>query len=303
MKLSNEVKLGMAIFAAVIVFVGGIIYLRGIDFQKREYTLTILYDNVNGLQEGNPITIAGLAVGKVEELKLIGTAISVTVQIQNKVQFPVDSKAYIKSSSLMGGKLIAITPGIESEVLHNGDTLTGSYEADLTELTSTLAPISSNVLGILERVNTTFDEKTRRNIQNILADVNRSSSELERIIRDEGKRLDFAIGNFAAFSSNLSRFAVNLDSIALSQRTNLDTSMATIRIVTYNLQQASENLRSTTQSLDVVLGKIQKGHGTLGKLVHEEKLYNDIDSLASNLNLLVKDLRENPGKYVKVSVF
>ncbi len=303
MKLSNEVKLGMAIFAAVIVFVGGIIYLRGVDFQKREYTLTILYNNVNGLQEGNPITIAGLAVGKVEEMKLIGTAIAVKVQIQNKVQFPVDSKAYIKSSSLMGGKLIAITPGIESEVLHNGDTLTGSYEADLTELTSTLAPISSNVLGILERVNTTFDEKTRHNIQSILADVNRSSSELERIIHDEGQRLDFAIGNFASFSSNLSRFAINLDSIALSQRTNLDTSMATIRIVTYNLQLASQNLKSTTQSLDVVLDKIEKGHGTLGKLIHEEKLYNDIDSLASNLNLLVKDLRENPGKYVKVSVF
>jgi phospholipid/cholesterol/gamma-HCH transport system substrate-binding protein len=303
MKLSNEVKLGMAIFAAVIVFVGGVIYLRGVDFQRREYTLTILYGNVNGLQEGNPITIAGLAVGKVEELKLMGTAIAVKVQIQNKVQFPVDSKAYIKSSSLMGGKLIAITPGIESGVLRNGDTLTGSYEADLTELTSTLAPISSNVLGILERVNTTFDEKTRRNIQGILADVNRSSTELERIIRNEGQRLDFAIGNFAAFSSNLSRFAMNLDSIALSQRTNLDTSMATIRIVTYNLQQASENLRSTTQSLDVVLNKIQKGQGTLGKLVHEERLYNDIDSLASNLNLLVKDLRENPGKYVKVSVF
>lgn len=303
MKLSNEIKLGMAIFAAVVVFVGGVIYLRGVDFQKREYTLIILYNNVNGLQEGNPITIAGLAVGKVEELKLVGTAIAVKVQIQNKVQFPVDSKAYIKSSSLMGGKLIAITPGVESELLHNGDTLTGVYEADLTELTSTLAPISSNVLGILERVNTTFDEKTRRNIQNILSDVNRSSTELERIIHDEGKRLDFAIGNFAAFSAHLSRFAVNLDSIALSQRTNLDTSMATIRIVTYNLQQASENLRSTTQSLDVVLNKIQKGQGTLGKLVHEEKLYNDIDSLASNLNLLVKDLRENPGKYVKVSVF
>jgi phospholipid/cholesterol/gamma-HCH transport system substrate-binding protein len=303
MKLSNEVKLGMAIFAAVIVFVGGIIYLRGVDFQKREYTLTILYNNVNGLQEGSPITIAGLAVGKVEELKLIGTAIAVKVQIQNKVQFPVDSKAYIKSSSLMGGKLIAITPGIESAVLQNGDTITGSYEADLTELTSTLAPISSNVLGILERVNTTFDEKTRRNIQGILADVNRSSSELERIIRNEGQRLDFAIGNFASFSSNLSRFAINLDSIALSQRINLDTSMAMIRIVTYNLQQASQNLKSTTQSLDVVLGKIEKGHGTLGKLIYEEKLYNDIDSLASNLNLLVKDLRENPGKYVKVSVF
>ena len=196
MKLSNEIKLGMVIFAAVIVFVGGMIYLRGVDFQKREYALTIFYNNVNGLQEGNPITIAGLSVGKVEEMKLVGTAIAVKVQIQNKVQFPVDSKAYIKSSSLMGGKLIAITPGIQSEVLKNGDTLTGSYEADLTELTSTLAPISSNVLGILERVNTTFDEKTRGNIQNILADVNRSSAELERIIHAEGAAFGFCDREF-----------------------------------------------------------------------------------------------------------
>ena len=265
--------------------------------------LTILYSNVNGLQEGNPITVAGLAVGKVADLKLIGNAIAVTVQIQNKVQFPIDSKAFIKSSSLMGGKLIAITPGVATAMLKNGDTLSGSYEADLTELTSTLAPISSNVLGILERVNTTFDEKTRHNIQNILSDVNTSSAELEHIIHAEGERLDYAIGNFGNFSSNLSRFAVNLDSIALSQRTNLDTSMASIRLVAENLHQASENLKSTTQSLDIVLNKIQKGQGTLGKLVHEEKLYDDVDSLACNLNLLVKDLRENPGKYVKVSVF
>ncbi|HTR80429.1 MAG TPA: MlaD family protein [Bacteroidota bacterium] len=303
MKLSNEIKLGMAIFAAVVVFVGGVIYLRGVDFQRREYTLTIIYNNVNGLQEGNPVTVAGLAIGKVQDLKLNGNAIAVTVQVQNKVQFPVDSKAFIKSSSLMGGKLIAITPGVNSTMLKDGDTLSGSYEADLTELTSTLAPISSNVLGILQRVNTTFDEKTRDNIQGILADVNRSSEELEHIIHAEGDRLDFAIGNFGTFSTNLSHFALNLDTMALSQRSNLDTSMATIRLVAYNLHEASENLKSTTQSLDVVLDRIQRGQGTLGKLVHEEKLYNDIDSLASNLNLLVKDLRENPGRYVKVSVF
>jgi phospholipid/cholesterol/gamma-HCH transport system substrate-binding protein len=303
MKLSNEVKLGMVIFAAVVVFVGGVIYLRGTDFQKREYTLTIYYNNVNGLQEGNPITVAGLAVGKVEDLKLVGTAIAVRVQIQDKVKFPIDSKAFIKSSSLMGGKLIAITPGLSTRMLRNGDTLSGSYEADLTELTSTLAPISSNVLGILERVNTTFDERTRGNIQGILSDLNQSSAELEGIIRAQGKHLDYAMGNFGTFSSNMSDFAVNVDSMAMSQRANIDTSMTTIRMVAYNLQQASENLKATTLSLNVVLSKIEKGQGTLGKLVQEEKLYNDIDSLTSNLNLLVKDLQKNPGRYVKVSVF
>jgi phospholipid/cholesterol/gamma-HCH transport system substrate-binding protein len=303
MKLSNEVKLGMAIFAAVVVFVGGVIYLRGTDFQKKEYDLTIYYNNVNGLQEGNPITIAGLAVGKVEDLKLVGNVIAVKVQIQDKVKFPIDSKAFIKSSSLMGGKLIAITPGLSNRMLRNGDTLSGSYEADLTELTSTLAPISSNVLGILERVNTTFDDKTRNNIQGIISDLNQTSAELEGIIQAQGKHLDYAMGNFGTFSANMSEFAENVDSMAMSQRANIDTSMTTIRMVAYNLQQASENLKATTLSLNVVLSKIEKGQGTLGKLVQEEKLYNDIDSLTFNLNELVKDLQKNPGRYVKVSVF
>ena len=302
MKLSNEVKLGMAIFAAVVVLVGGVVYLRGVDFQKRDtrsHNIVHQRQRTSGRKSDYRCGLAWEGRGPQthrERYRCYGSN-------QNKVQFPVDSKAFIKSSSLMGGKLIAITPGVAGVMLKNGDTLSGSYEADLTELTSTLAPISSNVLGILERVNTTFDEKTRHNIQDILSDVNRSSTELEHIIHAEGERLDYAIGNFGNFSSNLSRFAVNLDSMALSQRTNLDTSMASIRLVAENLHQASENLKSTTQSLDIVLNKIQKGQGTLGKLVHEEKLYNDVDSLAWNLNLLVKDLRENPGKYVKVSVF
>jgi phospholipid/cholesterol/gamma-HCH transport system substrate-binding protein len=301
--MSNKARLGATIFFAAVIFIVGVIYLRGINLQSKEYSLTIFYNNVTGLQEGSPITVGGLAIGKVEDMKLAGTAIAVDVSIEKKVQLPKDSKAYLKSASIMGGKLISINPGVSREMLEDGDSLTGSYEADLTELTSTLAPISSNVLGILQRVNSTFDEKTRTDIQNILSDANRSSEELEHIIHAEGDRLDYAIGNFATFSSNLSRFAIDLDTIAISQRSNLDTSIATIRDVTYNLHQTSEYLKSTAQSLDAVLSRVEKGKGTLGKLVEEENLYDHIDSLAVNLNLLVKDVKENPQKYVKVSVF
>jgi phospholipid/cholesterol/gamma-HCH transport system substrate-binding protein len=303
MKLSNEAKIGIAVFLAAAVFIVGVMYLRGIDFQKKEYSLTVFYSNVNGLSEGSPITIAGLTIGKVEGMKLAGTSIAVTVSIQNKVHFSEDSKAFIKSTSLMGGKQISISPGISPRTLQDGDSLIGAYEADLTELTSTLAPISSNVLGILERVNSTFDNKTRLAIQNILSDVNKSTQELHRLVVAEGQRLDVAIQNFAEFSANLSHFAVNLDTIAISQRANIDTSMMTIRIVAANLERASNSLKSTSQSLDAVMNKIESGQGTLGKLVHEDKLYNHIDSVAVNLHLLIKDLRENPGRYVKVSVF
>jgi phospholipid/cholesterol/gamma-HCH transport system substrate-binding protein len=303
MKLSNEARLGIVVFLSAIIFVGGIIYLRGINLQKKEYSLTIFLDNVNGLSEGSVITVAGFAIGRVESMRLSGTAIAVDVSIQNKVHLARDSKALIKSSSIMGGKLIAIIPGSLPTTLQDGDTLNGAYEADLTELTSTLAPISSNVLGILERVNSTFDEKTRRHIQVILADFSKTSAGLNQIVQTEGQKLDYALGNFALFSANLSRFALNLDSMVVSQRTNLDSSMFAIRNVTYNLREASENMKSTSLALDQILVKIERGQGTLGKLIRDQHLYDHIDSTAVNLNLLLKDIRENPSKYVQISVF
>ncbi len=303
MKISNEAKLGITVFLAAIVFVGGIIYLRGMDFRKKDYRLTIYYGNVNGLTEGSPITIAGLIIGKVEDLRLVGTAIAVDVALSKDVRIARDSKAYIKSASLMGGKQIAITPGRMNETLNNGDTLSGAYEADLTELTSTLAPISSNVLGILERVNTTFDEQTRRNIQLILEDVHKTTKELEGIIRLQGEHIDYAVGNFAVFSTNLSKFAMNLDTIALTQRGNINDGIASLRTAANTLEQASERFKAASESIENVSKKIERGEGTMGKMINDEKLYQHLDSLSVNLNELVKDLKEHPGKYVKLSIF
>ncbi|MBP1646596.1 MAG: transporter substrate-binding protein [Bacteroidetes bacterium] len=303
MKLSNEVKVGIAVFIAIIIFFAGVMYLRGIDFQKKEYTLTILYDNVNGLKAGSPITVAGYTVGRVEEMLLHGAEIAVQVSLESKVLLAKDSRATIKSASIMGGKYIAITPGASPEAYENGDTLRGTYQADLTELTSTLAPISSNVLGILENVNKTFDEKTRRGLQDIVVDVNNSTSELEQIIRSQGGRVNYVIGNLSTMSENLARFSTGLDTIGLSQRAKLDSSLTIVRAIAKNLEEASEDLKSTTSSLDAIAQRIEMGEGTIGKLSRDPRLYNNLDSVASNLNALIIDLRENPSRYVRLSLF
>jgi len=303
MKLSNEAKIGIAVVAAAVVLIGGIIFLRGIDLRTKQYSLKVLYRNVNGLQEGSLVKVAGLTIGNVESMKLVGRDIAVNLSLQEKVHLPRDSKAIIKSESIMGGKFIEITPGSAGFVLQDGDSLTGMYEADLSELTATLAPISSNMLGILENVNTTFDEKTRKSIQNIIVDINRSSAVLERLIRTEAKQFELATVDIRKFSGSLSHAATDLDSMAEMQSANIDSTMYSIRKITRNLDRLSADMITTTNSLDVVLRKMKNGEGTLGKLVHDDNLYNNLDSLSWNLNLLVKDLRENPGRYVKVSVF
>lgn len=303
MKMSNETKIGIVVFLAAIIFVSGVIYLKGIDFRSKDYTLTIFYDNVNGLTQGSPITIAGLNIGKVEEMRLAGNVIAVDVAIQNKVRISRDSKAYIKSSSIMGGKQIAITPGVSPEILKDGDTLTGAYEADLTELTSTLSPISTNVLGILERVNTTFDEQTRRNIQITLFEFSRAARELQQLVRQQGGNIDTAVGNFSEFSEGLTVFARHLDTLAVTQRGNIEEGVNSIRVTAKTMEEAAKRFRDASQAIEAVFKKVEQGEGSLGKLMHDEKLYLHLDSLAINLNDLVKDIKSNPKKYVSVSVF
>ncbi len=303
MTLSNEAKIGIAVFFAGIIFVGGIVYLKGMNFQSNDYRLTLFYSNVNGLTEGSPITIAGLDIGKVQDMRLAGNVIAVGVSISKDVNISVDSKAFIKSASLMGGKQIAITPGVMPDILRDGDTLTGAYEADLTELTSTLSPISTNVLGILERVNTTFDDPTRRHIQGILMELNRAARDLQQVIQQQGGHLDHAVGNFSTFSEDMSRFAKRLDTIAISQKGNLAEGIKSIRTTSKTMEEASGKFKDASTSIDNVFKKLERGDGTIGKLMNDERLYVHLDSLIVNLNELVKDLKANPKRYVNVSVF
>lgn len=303
MNLTHETKIGIAVFIAAVIFVAGVVYLKGIDFKAKDYKLTIFYTNVNGLTEGSPITIAGLDIGKVEDMRLSGNFIVVDIAIENKVRISKDSKAFIKSSSIMGGKQIAITPGISPETLQDGDTLSGAYEADLTELTSTLSPISTNVLGILERVNTTFDEPTRKNIQVTLLEFSRAARELQDIVREQGGNIDYAVGNFSEFSKGLTSFAKHLDTLAVTQRGNIDDGVKSIRVTARTMEEAAGRFRDASQAIENVFKKVERGEGSLGKFMQDDNLYHHLDSLAINLNDLVKDIKANPKKYVSVSVF
>jgi phospholipid/cholesterol/gamma-HCH transport system substrate-binding protein len=152
-------------------------------------------------------------------------------------------------------------------------------------------------------VNSTFDEPTRKRIQKIVAELERSSTRLDEVIHTGGKSADASFADVAAFSRDLARFARTLDTIAVAERLNIDTSVTSFAQWSRNMERVSMKLETTTESLNAVLAKIKNGEGTLGKLVQDERLYNHMDSLSMNLNLLVKDLRENPQRYVKLSLF
>jgi phospholipid/cholesterol/gamma-HCH transport system substrate-binding protein len=303
MKLSNEARIGVTVLASAAILIVGIILLRGIDLRSKQYSLRLLYSNVNGLNTGDVVRVAGLAIGRVESMTLAGRQIEVGLSIQSKVRLPRDSRATLKSETIMGGKFIAISPGVDTHMLADGDSLTGEYEADLSELTATLSPISTNVLGILENVNATFDEPTRAHIQATIADLARSSARLQAVIRSGGAHADEGLADFALFAHDLARVARTLDTVAMKQRGNLDTGITSLSRTSVNLERISLKLEVIAGDLGEVLSTVRRGEGTAGKLIRDERLYNDLDSLALNLNRLVTDIHNNPDRYVKVSMF
>jgi phospholipid/cholesterol/gamma-HCH transport system substrate-binding protein len=303
MKWSNEARIGLVVLASAVILLGGIVLLRGIDLRSKQYSLRVFYTNVNGLNTGDVVTVAGLAVGRVGSMALAARRIEVTLSIQTKIRLSRDSRATLKSETIMGGKFIAITPGVDAAVLTDGDSLNGDYEADLSELTATLRPISTNALGILENVNTTFDEPTRTHIQAIVADLARSSARLRSVVASGGESADRALEDLALFSGDLARIGRTLDTLAMNQHGNLDTGMTSFRKTAENLERVSERMETISADLGDVLSGVRRGEGTLGKLVRQERLYDDLDSLSCNLNRLVIDIRENPHRYVRVSLF
>jgi phospholipid/cholesterol/gamma-HCH transport system substrate-binding protein len=303
MNWSNEAKIGITVLTAVAILLVGIILLRGIDLRSKQYSLRLLYSNVNGLNTGDVVTVAGLAIGHVESMTLVGRKIEVGLSIQTRVRLPRDSRATLKSETIMGGKFIAISPGGDSVMLANGDTLGGDYEADLSELTATLSPISANVLGILQNVNSTFNDTTRSHIQATVSNLAHSAARLQSAISVGGDRAESALREFATFSRDLSRFARVLDTLAMNQQQNIQTGITSFSRTSVNLERVSLKFDVIANDLGDLLSGVRRGEGTVGKFFRDEKLYNNLDSLALNLNKLVTDIHNNPDRYVRVSVF
>ena len=302
MKWNSEARIGIIVVSAFAIFIGGILFLRGIDLRSKQYSLNVYYSRVNGLRTGDKVTVAGLTIGSVESMTFVEGRIRVNLSLQIKVQLPRDSRAVIKSETIMGGKFIEITPGFSQTYLRNGDSLNGDFEADLSELTATLSPISANILGILEGVDSTFNELTRKRIREIVLNLGQTTSLLQRAVNAGGSRLDLTLADYDSLARTMTKFANTLDTLASGQRDNIQTSVLDLKNMASNLHRVSARLTRSGESLDTILFNINAGKGTMGKLVRDEKLYNDLDTFVVNMNALVKDIKENPKRYINMSI-
>ena len=292
--MRKEVKIG--IYAVVILLCAwaGIRFLSGSDVLGRTNTYTAHYENVTGLQNAAQVVISGVKVGQVTDVEVNKEkgGVDVTLSISSEYDIPVDSRAMMFSAGLMGGKNIEIKLGQATEYLSNGDQIATGSSLDMFEmLTNELGDIKERVVKILDNVDKTIsnvDGLVGDNAQNItlaIANLNGVLKELEE---------SNIIKNIDGFCATLNQNGAKLDSLI--------TDVGTVAH-SFSEQDLGQKLNDAVTQVSTLLNKINEGKGSLGNLVADEKLYKELAQASQNLSVLLADLKENPKRYINVTVF
>ncbi|MGB3619671.1 MAG: MlaD family protein [Catalinimonas sp.] len=301
--MSKEFKVGlMAVVSGVTLYLG-FNFLKGADLFSSTRTYYAYYDNVDGLTVSNAVMLNGLAVGRVEDIDRLperNNTLRVAIDIDHDVVLGERSEAVLTDSDLLGGKMIRLEIGQVATPLNAEDTLIGTVEIGLAEKIGDKAmPVLDDVDSIttsLRRTLASF-EHTAAHINTMLVDLEGTSTQLRLTVNENRGNLRGITANMNSFTRTLAQTDDQLAPLLTKMNGFADTLQA------LELAAAVEKLNASITELNGVMAKVNSGEGSMGQLVTDEALYNNLNESAANLSSLLADLEENPKRYVHFSVF
>lgn len=315
MKIRKEVTIGLSFAGTIILFIWGFNFLKGTDLFSPKREFFALYNNVGGLVVSNPVVISGVKVGTISSVKFHpGDNGLVVVKMLLTTDFPIpsDSRAKIYSSDLMGSKAVEIVLGDNAALAASGDTLTGEIATGLTDqLVSELVPLkdraeammvhADSVLVALNNVLTpSSQEKLRHTLVSLdktMIQVEGMTTRLNTILGNQQLSIEGILKNTESFTANLKANNQNITKLIANLERVSDS------LASAPLGRTLNELEGTVARANLLLKGIEEGQGTAGQLLKSDSLYKALNRSALNLEVLLKDLKENPERYVKFSLF
>ena len=302
--MKREIKVGLFAVAVLLIGWGVIRYLKGTDVFSNYNVYYAYYDNVGGLQPASSVMIHGVKVGSVLDVVLDedpNKGVELTLSVEKRYAIPADSKAKIFSDGLMGGKAVEIVYGAATEMIPDEGTIEAEVSVDL------LAMASSEMEGIIAKVTLIMDNMTRTlesvnnlmatntdNITSIVKNVDGVTGSVNDMLSKEKTHLEEAMASLSRFSKSLGDNAEQVDSIIGNMNT-FSTKLAEADIIS--------EIEATVAQLNKVLESVNNSDGSVGKLLNNAELYDNLAQASNNLSTLLADLQANPHRYINISVF
>ena len=313
MKISNETKVGAIAVVSVTFLILGFNFLKGKKLFSKSTTLYGIYGNVQGLQNSNPIVINGLQVGTIYKISTDKdmNRIKVEMNITKDINVPVNSIALIKPNPI-GTTSIEIKLGDAPKNLSTGDSIITEANAgvfndilkkvdpvlfQVTKAVTTLDTLVGNINSVIDPRMKGNIGATMENLKFITSSMIRSTASLEALLDQQTGALAKTIGNVNAITGNLASNNDKINSVV----SNLDRT--TTKLSQLDFQKTLSSLDSTVNGLRNMVAKLDNNKGSLGKLINDPALYQNLASTGNKLNLLLDDIRVNPKRYVSISVF
>jgi phospholipid/cholesterol/gamma-HCH transport system substrate-binding protein len=292
----QEVGVGALVLAGLTLFVLGLFWFSGRSIRHRGVYAHVVFTNVAGLKEGDPVLISGVKVGRVSKVQLerVGR-VDVTLELSGDplVRPRTSAHAAVAALDFFGAKTIDYSPGSEEDpFLPATSFIVGTKTEDIQDIASGIATRANELIGNATGL---VSQQLATDIHNTLIATQRGMTALT--VASQGPLVKQSTATLAELQKVMSRIDTLLG--------NANVKQAGLRIdtLTANLQQLTGQLAQSTGTLNQLLSKVNRGEGTLGKLATDTLLYGDIHRTLDALQQLLNDLRERPGRYLTVKIF
>jgi phospholipid/cholesterol/gamma-HCH transport system substrate-binding protein len=308
MKIPNEVKVGATALVTILIFIWLYNFLKGKDLLSTTNNYYAVYNQINGLAESSPVEINGYKVGVVQSIDFVndGTGrLVVKLSVEKGFKLPQKTVAEVTTASLLGGMKVRLLFGAGPGYFNNGDTIQSTVaESIVNKLGDELEPMKQKLSGlvtkldsVLSGLNEVLTPEFGKNLNGTVSNLNQFSGKLDNLMTTEAGDLKSMLSDLSKFSKTLSQNSGRLDT-TLTNLKNISDSLANA-----NLYTAISNLKSTLERTSQLMDGLNKGKGTAGQLVTNDSLYINLNDAVASLDLLLKDVKANPKRYVHFSLF
>ncbi|MFY8025230.1 MAG: MlaD family protein [Sediminibacterium sp.] len=314
MTVSNETKVGALTAIAITLLILSFNFLKGKTLLKTGNYLYAKYTDTKGIKISNPVYVKGFQVGAVADIENADPnleSIIVSIKLTDTYNIPANSIAVINENPL-GTPSIEIKLGDNKAFLQQGDTLqTAESKGILSGVMDKLGPVTKQLEKtiatldtVLKNLNTVFDPQTKNNLQSVIANVNKTTESLVVSSASLQQMLNQQTGSIAQSMNNVNKFTKNLS----ENNERINQSINNVTKATENFSKADlvgsvDQLKTAIGNLNALVAKINSDEGSLGKLINDKALYNNLNNTIRSANILVDDLRVHPKRYVNISVF
>ncbi len=309
MKIANETKVGILAACSITLLFIGYNFLKGNAIFTDETVLYARYSHVDGLAVSKPVLINGFQIGRVDNLQLQSDgSIVAKLKIKGKYEIPNNSIAKLESVDLLGSKAIVMLLGTGDKFAQDGDTLNANVAKGLLETVEPVQKKAELIIAkmdsILTSVNSILNPNFQKNVDksfnsiaSTLSSLEATSKKVDNLVGTEGSRISAILANVEAISSNLRKNNEKIDGIL----NNINT--ITDQVAAANFKQTIDNANKAVADLQSIVAKVNEGQGSLGMLVNDTKMYENLTNASKNLDNLMIDLKQNPKRYVHFSLF